>query len=75
MARTVATAPKRWPKNAEAFRLDSIATASRADRMLQDAREAVRRNQAAEAMYLVAEAQLLVREISEMLRQAKGGKA
>ena len=73
MARTVATAPKRWPKNAEGHRLESIAIANQCDRALQAAREAVRRGDRAEALYQLGEGQLAVREIADKLRKAKEG--
>jgi hypothetical protein len=65
------TAPKRWPKVAENARMESIAAASEAGDLGQDAKRAIRAGKRELAMYLVSEMQLRLKEIHFELVQCK----
>lgn len=67
------TTPKRWPKNAEAARLESTAAAMSIGELGQQAKAAVRAGKRELAMYLISEMQLAAKTIELQMVQAKGG--
>lgn len=65
------TRPKRWPKNAEAERVDSLAAAMQITGIGKEAKQAIRLGKRELAMALISEMQLLAKEIELKLRLAK----
>lgn len=66
------TAAKRWPKVAEAARLESIAAAMGIGDLGQEAKAAVRAGKRELAMMLIAEMQLAAKAIELELIRCKG---
>ena len=66
------TRPKRWPKNAEAARLEALAAAMQIDELGQQAKAAIWAGKQETSMLLVAEMQLLAKDIRLALVMCKG---
>jgi len=65
------TKPKRWPKNAEAARMDSIGSAMAIENVGQEAKAAARSGKSELAMLLISEMQLAAKEIRLQLTTCK----
>lgn len=65
------TRAKRWPKNAEAARVDSLAAAMQIGSAGKEAKEAIRAGKRELAMVLVSDMQLLAKDIELKLRLIK----
>ena len=65
---------KKWPHYAEWARLDAIAAATEAREILQQAKRELLEGNKLLAMALMADAQLELSKIIEMLNAAKGGR-
>ena len=68
------TRPKRWPKNAEAARVDALAAAMQVTSIGKEAKLAIRQGKRELAMALISEMQLMAKEIELKLCLAKGQK-
>jgi len=68
------TAPKRWPKRAEAARLESLAAAMQIHDYGQQAKAALLAGHRELALYLVSEMQLAAQEIRHQLLAVKAGR-
>lgn len=67
------TRPKRWPKVAEAARLEALGASMRIGDIGQEAKRAARAGKRELTLYLIAEIQLLAKEIEIELTRCKGG--
>ena len=65
------TRAKRWPKNAEAARIDSLANAMQIGSTGKEAKQAIREGKRELAMVLVSDIQLLAKDIELKLRLIK----
>lgn len=68
------TKPRRWPKQAERFRQESLAKAERILEMAREAKAAIMEDNNIEAISLLADIMLLAKEIEEMMREVKRGR-
>lgn len=69
------TEPRRWPKRAEEFRMETLAKAMRIIAMAREAKEAILENRSSiKAISLLADIMLTAKEIEIMMRDVKRGR-
>lgn len=69
------TRPRRWPKRAERYRMESLAKAERILVMAREAKVAILEDRSSlKAISLLADIMLEAKEIEEMMREVKRGR-